>query len=107
MSEKYTLTMAQHGAAATSNGLRAMCRGCDAAVMQVSGTFEGTVTFEATVDGTNWFTIQGASLADAATLATTATAAGAFRFQVRGLYAIRARVSAYVSGAITVAIGVS
>lgn len=107
MSEKFTLTMAQHGATDTGNGLKAMCRGCEAAVAQVSGTFVGTVAFEGTVDGTNWFAIQGVSVSDSTSLATTATAAGVFRFDARGLFAIRARVSAYTSGAITVGIGVS
>ena len=70
--------------------------------IQVSGTFVGTVTFEATIDGDNWVSVEGASVGDSTSLSTTATAPGIWRISVLGLSTIRARISAYTSGAITV-----
>jgi len=71
-------------------------------VMQVVGTFVGTVTFEATVDQTNWVAIQAVNLNDGSA-ATTATAPGLYACRVVGLKQVRARISAYTSGSITVA----
>lgn len=69
---------------------------------QVTGTFTATVTFEGTVDGTNWVALEVASLGVSATVGSTATEAGIFRALVKGLYQVRARVSAYTNGSVTV-----
>ena len=67
--------------------------------VQVSGTFSATVTYEGTVDGSNW-------VAFAATDAsTTSTAAEILLFETAGLAEFRARVSAYTSGNVTVTAG--
>jgi hypothetical protein len=70
--------------------------------IQVTGTFVGTVTFEVTVDGTNW--VAAAAVVTAATTArvTTATAAGLWQLPVAGFVAARVRCSAFTSGTINV-----
>jgi len=91
----------QDAAAATGNGVELDVAGCPTASLQVSGTFSATVTFEGTVDGANWIAIQMTNL-NAGTASTTATAAGLFAGNVAGLLKIRARISAYTSGNVTV-----
>lgn len=61
--------------------------------IQVIGTFSASVLVEATLDGTNWFTL------------STITSAGITQYT--GIYqAIRVSVSAYTSGNVTV-VGIS
>lgn len=71
------------------------------ATIQVAGTFVATVTFQGTIDGTNWISIQMSALATGSA-STTATAPGLFRATVAGLSKIRANITAYTSGTITV-----
>jgi hypothetical protein len=72
----------------------------DSVVLQVTGTFTGTITFEASVDGTNYVAIamKASTQTTATTLVTTATAAGVFSLNIQGLPNFRARMSAYTSG---------
>jgi len=91
----------QSAAAATGDGTALNVLGHGVVVAQVTGTFVGTVTFEGTVDGTNFVSVQGISIATGAE-ATTATATGILQFPCAGLVTFRARVSAYTSGTITV-----
>lgn len=74
----------------------------DAAVaFQLSGTFSATVTFEGTLDGSNWEALE-AEDAGSGTQATTATAAGIYLVPTAGLEQVRARCSTYVSGTVEV-----
>lgn len=68
--------------------------------LQVTGTFSATVTFEGTIDYQNWVAMPVLDTAGARQ--TTATAAGLFTVSTVGVVAIRARVSAYTSGSVTV-----
>lgn len=99
-----TVTM-QDAAAATGEGallrVTSVDGTCTFGTMQVTGTFVGTVTFQATVDGTNWVSLLMTNLTTGSTSAT-ATAPGIFRATVAGLKAVRANVTAYTSGDITV-----
>jgi len=95
-----SLTM-QSAAVATGNGVVFDVGDLASLVMQVTGTFVGTVTFEATVDQTNWVAVQTINLNDG-TVGTTGTAAGLYACVVAGLKQVRARISAYTSGSITV-----
>ncbi len=70
-------------------------------VCQVAGTFVGTVQFEATINNTNWIAVQATNLNSGAAT-TTATAAGLYRINCKGLLKVRANITAYTSGAITV-----
>lgn len=91
----------QAAAAATGNGTVFDCSGVEMLAMQVTGTFVGTVTFEATLNGSNWETFQVTQLSDGSG-DTTATTTDIWRGDVRGIRGVRARVSAYTSGTITV-----
>jgi hypothetical protein len=69
--------------------------------LQVTGTFSGTITFEATVDNTNWVALhmQPIGAAEAtATAVTTATAVGIWNASTKAYGGIRARCSTYTSG---------
>lgn len=68
-----------------------------AAAVTISGTFTGTLQFEVSGDnGATWVAAQGTT--PAGTTATSATAAGTWRFAVSGLTQIRVRCSAYTNG---------
>lgn len=70
-----------------------------AIAVQLVGTFTATVTFEATLDGTNWQAIGLFPVATpTGTPATTATAVGMWQTGPLVAYAaVRARVSAFTS----------
>lgn len=69
--------------------------------LQLSGTWTGTVTFEATVNGTDWVAIKGTPLASI-TGASTATVNGIFQFPISGMNQFRARFSTASSGTVVV-----
>lgn len=77
------------------------------AVIQVCCTFSGTVTFKSSVDGINFDAMECTSTADATTTALTATSRGQWRCNVVGFNKLRAEVSGYVSGTITVTAGLA
>lgn len=72
--------------------------------VDLRGTFVATVTFQGTIDGTNWFTIAilpaGATVSVATV--TTATAPGQWWGNANGLQQVRAIATAYTSGSVTV-----
>jgi hypothetical protein len=68
---------------------------------QVTGITTATITWEGTVDGTNWVAIQAVDLGTG-TAATTATANGIYRINCTGLVEVRARISAHTTGTIYV-----
>jgi hypothetical protein len=89
--------------AAAQDAVALEVRGYGSVGVQVTGTFVGTVTFEATVDGVTWVAFNmtpSNSGTDASTLATT----GASRKDCGGYRAVRARMSAYTSGTAIVTI---
>lgn len=71
--------------------------------IQLTGTWSGTVTFEATVDGTNWVTFF-MTPAGSSTDAGTSTANGAWSKANNGYTAFRTRFSTASSGTVAVAI---
>jgi hypothetical protein len=95
--------LAQNAADGTADGTALFVDGMAAAAFQVTGTFVGTVTFEATLDGSTWVSLQVANVADGS-VSTTATAPGVFQAAIAGLDKVRARVSVWASGTITVRI---
>jgi len=70
--------------------------------LQVVGITTATVTFQGTIDGTNWTSIEFSSLADSTALATTATADGIYRATVLGLWKVRANITSWTTGTITI-----
>lgn len=65
--------------------------------LQLVGSGTLTITFEASIDGTNFVALQFVNL-NSGTAGTTATAAGVYRANTTGLRHVRARCSAYTSG---------
>lgn len=93
----------QSAAAATGNGVVLACNNYETIAVQVNGTFVGTVSFEGSIDGVNFYAVP--FINSAGTNATTATATGIFLSAADGYSSFRARVSAYTSGSITVIAG--
>lgn len=69
--------------------------------VQVTGTFVGTLTFEQSIDGTNYVTLSAVPNTLGATVTTT-TAVGFWSAPIAGARWIRIRFSAYTSGTATV-----
>ena len=84
----------------------ALVEGADNVVVQITGTWTGTITFEASVDGTNWFAnaVKNTSEVNATTLVTTRTTNGLSSMQFAGCPYFRLRMSAYTSGTANVII---
>ena len=97
----YALVTTHHnGAGANANGNTADVEGYGSASIQISGTFEGTISFEGSVDGVNYVPIR--ALDGAGTPVTSATAAGIFKADCAGLKYLRCPLSGYASGSVTV-----
>jgi hypothetical protein len=98
------LVVLQNAATATGNGAWLPVRQSstpNGAVAQVTGTFSATITWEATINGTDWVAVLGTNLSTG-TQASTATAAGIYTFSIPRAEHFRARISAYSSGSVTV-----
>lgn len=88
---------------AANDVVSADIRGYPSAVIQLAGTWAGTVTFEASVGGDVWAAAQMIVQSSGA-LATTATANGLFICANPGYWLVRARMSSFTSGVASVAI---
>ena len=73
------------------------------AAFQLDGTWTGTVTFEATVNGATWVTVS-VTPSNSVTTVTTATANGVWYVQITGFQGIRARFSTASSGTVDISI---
>jgi hypothetical protein len=91
----------QSAAVATGNGTVIDCSNYDVIGIQVVGITTATITWETSIDGTNWVGVLVAPVTTG-TAALTATADGLFAFDCSGLSLLRARISAWTSGTITV-----
>jgi hypothetical protein len=100
------VTTLQDAAAANGNGTAVELLGASIIHVQISGTFSATVTFQVSLDNTNWATIGLIAKVDGSTVATAPTAAGAWFGDVRGAIFFRTVISSYLSGAVTVKAGV-
>jgi len=91
----------QDAVVATGAGSTFVVSGYCYVVFQITGTFVGTVTFQATLDGTNWIAVRAINMNSGVT-ATTGTVVGLYQLGVAGLGIVRANVTAWTSGTITV-----
>ena len=98
MTEVKTL---QSAAVATGNGTALDVKGFSAVCCQILGITTATVTFEVTLDDTNWVAIQTVNETDGS-VATTAAANGIFIIPTIGKSQFRARISAWTSGTLYV-----
>lgn len=96
----YNATL-QDAVSAVGNGQSISIGGLTAVGLQVSGITTATITFEATVDDVNWIAVTAFNQNTGAA-ATTTTVNGLFLIGCAGLSQVRARISAWTSGAITV-----
>jgi hypothetical protein len=71
-----------------------------AITLQITGTFVGTITFQASNDNTTFVSVAAFNIAASAAAVTTATAPGVFLVQ-SGYRYFRARFTAYTSGTAT------
>jgi len=95
----------QSAAAATGNGTVVHCGELATLGMQVTGTFVGTVSFEATLDGTNWVALECMNVSTGAKVTSVAGTSAVNTLvvtAVAGFAQVRARISAWTSGSITV-----
>ncbi len=87
------------GTKTTGNGTAMDVGGLSGVAVQISGISSDTITWEATIDGSNWVAVRAMNANDGA-VATTATADGIYIVPVAGLDQLRARVSTHGSGTI-------
>lgn len=94
----------QSGAVAIGNGTAVDVSGYSTLFTQVTISNTATVSFEGSLDGTNYSLIATNSQNGTGTSQTTTNAAGTsiWRFNVAGLKFVRFRISAYTSGTIDV-----
>lgn len=102
----YAFRRMQVGATATGNGnsmapLTVTGGSYSLLTVQVVGISSATVSWEATIDETNWVGIPALNINTRA-IANTATVNGLYRLVVTSFVAVRARISSYSSGTIYV-----
>ncbi len=97
-----TVYALQSAADANGNGNALDVGGTPYVGVQVVGdAFNGTVNFEGSIDGDNWVSVQALNVATGAVVTTT-TADGVFNIPTGVLSKVRARISGYVAGTVTV-----
>lgn len=96
-----TLHALHTAAVATANGTALDVQQYPAVGVQVEGITSATITFEVTIDGSTWYAALASNLTTGL-VATTATADGMYQVPTVGPEQMRARISTYVSGTITV-----
>lgn len=96
-----TVTTMQNAATAIGNGISLDVSGMGTAICQVSGTFVGTITFEASLDNSVFDSIDVQKISGGL-ISSVVTSTGFYKIPCNGVKYIRARVSSYTSGAITV-----
>lgn len=69
--------------------------------IQIAGTYSGTISFQASVDGTNFVPLN-LYPANSGTAATTATTTNIFQGPLYGVSVVRAKMTAYTSGSASV-----
>jgi hypothetical protein len=92
----------QSAASATVDGAPLNVAGYGSAGFVVSGTFSGTLTIEASTNGTTWAAWPCMVLDSTKVMTSTVSSTGQYVCQVAGLVSLRTRVSTYTSGTITV-----
>jgi len=90
----------QNAVTANGDGTEIDTLGSSVGTVQIAGTFDATVTFEVTVDKTNWVAVRAVNK-NTGGLSSTATAAGIYLVPLDGARQLRTRVSSYVSGTVT------
>jgi hypothetical protein len=97
-------TAMQSAATATGAGTVMSVAGYATALLNVTGTMGGgtTTVFEVSADNANWESAAGLSAGAGSTATSSTTAPGTFQINVAGYSYLRARVSVYGTGNVTV-----
>jgi hypothetical protein len=85
---------------ALNTDLTVVLNGATTLLLQLTGTWAGTVSFEATPDSQNWYAVYGQRPDVVTTMVVNTTVIGVWVFSVGGFRAFRARFSAYTSGVV-------
>jgi hypothetical protein len=91
----------QAAAGAIGDGTPMDVTGLASLGLAVAGTFVGTVRFETSLNGLEWSALPVLDVPNEATVDYT-TGEGLYQAEVAGCSLVRARVSAFTSGSITV-----
>ena len=91
----------QSAVVTNTNGTAMTVKGYPTIGLQVTGITTATITWQGTIDGSNWVAALATSFTSGSA-ATTTTADGVFYANVKGLDQFRAVVSGWVSGTVTV-----
>lgn len=91
----------QNAAGAVGVGIVLPTAGYGVSSLAISGTFVATITFEGQGPDGNWYPIN-ARLRGAGSIAATTTSTGLYEINCLGLTAVRANITAYTSGNVTV-----
>lgn len=98
-------TILQNSAVANGVGINMSVSGYNTAILSITASVAmsggTTINFEASVDNATWVTI-AAHQVGTTSIMTSTTAPGDFRFNIAGYGFLRARISAYSAGTITV-----
>lgn len=86
--------------AAAAQTVTLIMGGKSAVGIVITGTWAGTITFEGSVDGTNWNSINAVA-ASTSTPQSTTVVNGLFRLTPAGLLQVRANMTAFTSGTAT------
>lgn len=80
--------------------------GMSGVAIDLRGTFTATITFQGTIDGTNWSNLISVAATGGGSFSTASTvsAAGTYMIPCGGLKQIRANATAYTSGTVNIAI---
>lgn len=96
-----TIKRLQDAAVATGVGNQFVANAYTYVICQVFGTFVGTVTWQASLNGNDWVAIRAVNM-NTGNAATTTTGTGLFQIGVAGLGLLRANITAYTSGTVHV-----
>lgn len=90
----------QNAATTIGNGDVAEVDEYNTAVVEVEGTFEGTIVFEGSINNTTWYPIYALNFSDGSVV-NSASDEGLYELKIGGLTHFRTRISEYTSGSIT------
>ena len=91
----------QSAVVTNTNGTAMTVKGFPTIGLQVTGITTATITWEGTIDGSNWVAVLATNFTSGSA-ATTTTADGVFYANIKGLDQFRSVVSGWSSGTITV-----
>lgn len=96
-----TGTTAQGSIAALNGAVTVDCLNAGGGAIQITGTYSATLSFQGSLDGTNWFSVNAVTFAGSAPVTST-TGNGQWLVGLSGLALFRVIATVYASGAAVV-----